>query len=308
MDYVTRQFINLTKKFRKELSKALQQETDAIRDATKAARESKHDPIPIPLPVIAELQLPKAKETERTKRENRAQGVQIWLAAVTTLTFLAAAIYAGIAARQLHQMRKATKATEDAAGAAVQSAKDADTSLIKSDQFFKRDQRAYLYVRLLIEKNNGFSEPQISVTNHIGVNFQVLNSGKTPANSMRQFGLVSFQESNKIEGENRAFDKAMRDTQILREGREGIRGGTPVLPAVATPSTFFTISSEALGPPPLWTSAEIADISARKRFIYATGTIEYRDLFNDLHTTEFCTRWSTVNIGWEFCRTHNKIE
>ncbi|MGA7693793.1 MAG: hypothetical protein WCA76_02125 [Candidatus Sulfotelmatobacter sp.] len=104
MDYVTRQFINLTKKFRKELRRALQQQTDAIRDATKAARENKQYPLPVPLPIVAELQVPEAKETERSKREDRAFGVQVWLAVVTTLTFLAAGIYAGIAANQSSTM------------------------------------------------------------------------------------------------------------------------------------------------------------------------------------------------------------
>ena len=100
MDYVTRQFINLTKKFRKELRKALQDQTDAIRDATKASRENKQEPLPMPLPIRAELQLPEAKENERTKREKRTLGIQIWLAVVTTLAFIAAAIYAGVAASQ----------------------------------------------------------------------------------------------------------------------------------------------------------------------------------------------------------------
>jgi hypothetical protein len=195
---------------------------------------------------------------------------------------------------------------KNAAIASQRSADDADKSLIKSEEFFKRDQRAYLYIRL-VEKNNGFPDPQINVGGFIGVNFQIINSGKTPANDERQFGLITFQESNKVEGETRAFDKAMRDTQVLRKSPWNV-GGAPVLPGVSTPNSFFSVSSAPLGPPSTWTSTDIGGIAARSRFMYATETIEYRDLFNELHVTEFCVRWSPINVNWEFCRTHNKIE
>jgi hypothetical protein len=87
------------------LGVAVQQHSSAIRDATKTEDHNKGDQVPVPLPVVAELRVPEAEQTERRKRENRAFGVQIWLASVTTLAFMAAAIYAGIAACQL----KATK-------------------------------------------------------------------------------------------------------------------------------------------------------------------------------------------------------
>src|SRR5438034_1134344 len=122
MDYVTRQFINLTKKFRKELRQALQKQTDAIGQATKAARENKQEPLPVPLPVKAELQITETIQTENRAQYNRSHGLQIWLTVGTWLTFLvtagafgAAAYYASVAKSQLGQMRIATKATQDAA-------------------------------------------------------------------------------------------------------------------------------------------------------------------------------------------------
>jgi hypothetical protein len=210
----------------------------------------------------------------------------------------------------VHYTRLQWLEMKKAATASKRSADDADKSLLKSEEFFKRDQRAYVYVRLIAEKNNGFTEWPISVTAHIGVNFQAVNSGKTPANDTQHFGLVSFQESNKIEGESRAFEKASRDTRILRKNPLTVEGGAPVLPGVSIPNTFFTISTIVIGLPPLWTSDEISDIatSAPKRFVYVAGTIEYRDVFNELHVTEYCARWSNLNSNWEFCQTHNKIE
>jgi hypothetical protein len=62
MDYVTRQFINLTKKFRKELPKLaellhrdLKQHTEAIHSAKKS-REQERDVQPVWLePIIAKV-------------------------------------------------------------------------------------------------------------------------------------------------------------------------------------------------------------------------------------------------------------
>ncbi len=109
MDYVTRQFINLTKKFRKELRQTLQKQTDAIGQAAKAARESKQEPLPVPLPVLAELRTPEADKTENRTQYKESRRLQILLTLGTWLAFLAAAIYAGIAARQLDQMIRANR-------------------------------------------------------------------------------------------------------------------------------------------------------------------------------------------------------
>jgi hypothetical protein len=109
MDYVTRQFINLAKKLRSDLRQTLKKHTDAINQSTKAARENKQAQLPIPLPVIAELQLPEADKTERRSQHKENRTLQIWLIVGTWLAFLAASIYAGIAAAQLRQMRNANR-------------------------------------------------------------------------------------------------------------------------------------------------------------------------------------------------------
>jgi hypothetical protein len=106
MDYVTRQFINLTKKLRKDLQKTLQEQTNAIRNATKATRENKQQPLPVPLPVLAELQLPEAEKRERRTQYDKNHTVQVWLAVGTWLTFLAAAIYGAIAYSQEQQLKR----------------------------------------------------------------------------------------------------------------------------------------------------------------------------------------------------------
>jgi hypothetical protein len=122
MDYVTRQFITLTKKFRREIRTLLEKQTQAINDATKASRESKKDLIPVPVPVVATLNLPEAQKTERTKRENRAHAVQIWLAFATTLAFIAAAVYAWETNSILREAQKQTTAAQLTAKAAQDQA------------------------------------------------------------------------------------------------------------------------------------------------------------------------------------------
>lgn len=134
MDYVTRQFINLTKKLRRELRTLLEKQTEAIYEVTKAARDSKNNRIPVPLPVLAELHLPKTEEAKRTRRENRAQNIQIWLAIVTTGTFIAVLYYAWETHQQVTTMnstyseiQKQTVAIQRSAEAAAKAASAAET-------------------------------------------------------------------------------------------------------------------------------------------------------------------------------------
>src|SRR5215472_17931195 len=113
MDYVTRQFIVLAKKLRKDLREALQEQTKAISDATKAAHENEQQPLPVPLPVVAELQVPEAEKTERRKQHKKSHTLQTLLTIGTWLAFIAASVYAAITAIQLGEMRKATKTADE---------------------------------------------------------------------------------------------------------------------------------------------------------------------------------------------------
>src|ERR1700722_10155329 len=104
--YVTRQLGKAIDKLREELNEALHEQIDAIRDSTKATRESKQDPLPSPLTVRAETHTAPAEQTEQRTQYGHSQTIQILLTIGTWLAFLAAAIYAGIAARQWKTMEK----------------------------------------------------------------------------------------------------------------------------------------------------------------------------------------------------------
>ena len=75
MDFITRQFIVLAKKFRKELRRALSdlqralyQQSEAIREATSAYKNAKHPDFV----VHAELNVPEAQQrAENTHREQQ---------------------------------------------------------------------------------------------------------------------------------------------------------------------------------------------------------------------------------------------
>jgi hypothetical protein len=119
MDYVTRQFINLTKKFRKELPKLadllhhdLKQQTEAIRTQNKCAEE-RREVQPIWLePILTQYQQAERNRATQDDRHYRVQNSIRW---ATWCAFFAATIYAGVSARLLMETKKATIAAQEQA-------------------------------------------------------------------------------------------------------------------------------------------------------------------------------------------------
>jgi hypothetical protein len=154
MDYVTRQFINLAKKLRDDLRTTLQKQTDAIRDAAKAARENKLQPLPVPLPVIAELQIPEADKRHQRRQHQQSHRVQVWLASVTTLAFVAAAIYAGIAVVTWKDLRHQTSMIDIATKT---TRRDAANQLLVAEKQLESNTRSWIkIVDLTTIGNNSF--------------------------------------------------------------------------------------------------------------------------------------------------------
>ena len=130
MDTFTQRFIAISNKLLAELRllrNGIEKLVGAVHDAEEAQSQQRQQQPPI---VRAELQVPEAIERERGKRDERHYRVQVWLAIATTLAFIAAAVYAGIAALQWRTMnhtykeiRKQTSAIQDTAKAAADQAK-----------------------------------------------------------------------------------------------------------------------------------------------------------------------------------------
>ena len=109
MDFLTQRLIAIGIKFLAELRllrNGIQQLIRAVHNAEEAHNQQRQQPPPV---MRAELQIPEAIERDRARRDDRSYRTQKWLAVVTTLAFIAAAVYAAIAALQWTEMRKAQR-------------------------------------------------------------------------------------------------------------------------------------------------------------------------------------------------------
>jgi hypothetical protein len=99
-------------------------------EALLAAAERRSQDSQNPPEFRAEIRLPEAAQAENRAYKRRQFCLQLATVIVTTLAFIAAAVYAGIAAYQLREMKKATLATQKSADAATAAAKTASDNLI----------------------------------------------------------------------------------------------------------------------------------------------------------------------------------
>lgn len=147
---------------------ALRKSIDAICDEYKAQNENRNQETPQPVIVQAELKVPEATERDHGYRDDRAHRQQVWLTVGTWLAFIAAAIYAAIAACQLKQMRIASEATRDAATTASQS-------FIASQMWTEYSMRPYV----TLEHVKFISHPQRD--QFVSIVGKFINTGTTPA-------------------------------------------------------------------------------------------------------------------------------
>jgi hypothetical protein len=220
-----------------------------------------------------------------------------WLSIIISLlTLIVLGVYT-IFTSNIYQASEASAVgTIQAAWAAKSAADSAKKGLETSEKFFRRDQRAYVWVKM------GTFIDGIGADHKLGVNLQTMNTGKTPAQYQSHYGLMTFQNTSDLDAEDRAFNV----TESIK--RKRFNQGVPVIPGQT--GDFFTLSTIEEGAQPKWTTEELSNISATpaRKFVYVAGTLEYSDVFGDQHRTEFCIHWSATNNDWEFCKTHNKIE
>jgi hypothetical protein len=122
MDYVTRQFINLTKKFRKELrlhlsdlSKAIDKHADATKEATHAYKNhTEANNL-----VLAKLDKAHPKNRHDQEREAPRNPLQWMQLAINAATFFVVGAYTLVAAYQLIEMKISSEAAKQTADAAI---------------------------------------------------------------------------------------------------------------------------------------------------------------------------------------------
>jgi hypothetical protein len=307
MDYVTRQFIFLTKKFRRELPRLfdqlrrdLQEHISAIR-STKKSGEDKRDIEPIWLDkVFAKYD---QAIRDRQSSDNRHYRVQnssrwaMWFTFIATfLAFGAAAIYAGIAKDQLREAIAARNQTTQAIRIAKRSAEAAEQANAEAAEHFTQEERPYIHLNAGLQPapgesddpshNGNFIIPIVDAKNpqqfRVAWTFHWKNYGKTPATGVRV--------SKRVEVGDHAFQKWYWVPPINIPG------------AVVPPNgdTYVTAESEPMS------KDEIMPLFRMDGGIVLFGHIDYEGLDGKSYWTEFCiarlASRSVLN-----CVTHNLL-
>jgi hypothetical protein len=221
-----------------DIRQSIDQQTEAIRTTNERANHQ-HEPHNI----RAEISFAEHTECKQKADSNRHYGIQKSLRNWTAAAFIAAATYAGIAAFQLCEMKKAAKASEN--------------------QFLVQN-RPYVWVKAepgttagIIFANGGAN------VNNIWINAVAKNVGRTPAVEVRMtrsFFAVDYKEV----AEKRA-------KEFVPDYRN--------LPTFAVSSdTAATIAGETV---PHVTDKQLAMIREDGTWaIYMFGGIQYRDTFS----------------------------
>jgi hypothetical protein len=266
MDYVSRQFINLTKKFRKELrpllsklDRTLDKQTAAIRENTKA-KDVTSSPINQFSPTV---NLPESIEIHQREDEaSQQRNFQSRTLLLSFTTFLAVAVYAALVYLQYREMISATDASQQAVVEARRNRLQADKALNATIEQFHLDQRAWI----------GMTRGQvgIKVGELFNYKLEIKNTGKTPALDVQAYTVSDQILKGTLPPHNLVWKPEFE--QILHPGQEndvGVKGNTLI-----SQSGYDSIKS---GHEVLWIRTQI----------------RYRDVFSPtVHRVVIC---STVN-------------
>jgi hypothetical protein len=275
LSYVTRQLAKAIDRLRDDLRDAIQEQANASRDATEAANKKWSE---IPRVITSNIfgttedkEAAEAKRKETNRQQERLISSQEKLVKWTKRAFIAAAIYAGIAALQgilmyitYTNIQRQTKAAQCAANAA-QKAADTSSSALKDVQ------RAFVFP-------SPFASPvyQPGTNGIIAVRMAATwkNSGATPTRNMQMH--VSMEKMEAMPP-NFAFpDRWNKDE-----------------PHQVT-STFLGPQSFTNSNPIEVSAALLQKVYSRDTHLYIWGWTTSGDVFADtkLHITKFC--WNLV--------------
>jgi hypothetical protein len=236
-----------------EISQSIDQQTGAIREANERAHQQ--DNAQPPIQIRAELHTPERIERQRRTNDNRQYCLQILLTIGTWLAFLAAAVYAGIAAYQFGQMKVAAKAAKDAAT----TASDALTKV----------QRAFIFAESIrcdiVNIPNGGISGMTCVVNW-------KNSGNTPTKVLHLH--TNIESFRKPLPDNFTFP------DLWRKGDPHINKSVVIWPNSPSGSNVGGL-----------TNAELLSWAKGHRYLYVWGWARYRDIFDKTpeHVTKFCS-------------------
>lgn len=244
-----------------DIRKALQDQTDAISEATRAANEKQN----VPPEVVAELRLPHGIETHKSAADASGERrYQRWTLLVAILTLGVITTYTRVAYFQWREMISATGAAQDAVHEARLSRLQSQKVLNAQIDQFHLDQRAWVGVKALDAAPLEANKPVTAI-----VHFT--NTGKTLA--IHTVADVVIKPSpEKLDIARYAVSK---DRPHPKSHSAMIM--FPNIDATLPITTTENASTQ-----------DIQNIKDGKFFIYVFGEIHYTDIFQRAHITHYC--------------------
>jgi len=284
MDDFSRNILVLSKKMLAELRGlstrllGIQEQIGSIRDLQEAESQQQHEQGRRPQILNAQLQIPEAAQHEKRASDKRHFTVQVVLAVVAFLAFLAAAIYAGINYRMLCEMRETLKTSRQA----NQATRD---SLLYV-------QRAFIFVTTF-DVTRLTSPNTNRLDGSMRFAFAWENGGSTPSRDMTEH--ISA----------RWFDKPLPKDFAFPDYPDGPPFKMFVGPKATSRSTPIIIAAH-----------DIISIHNHMGHLYLWGWARYNDVFpgTKQHITRFCTEITdvigdpegpSVNIQTSNCKENN---
>jgi hypothetical protein len=175
-----------------ELRDAVNEQVRATRNATETAEKQAEATRNVVISTSSDKQLIAEVHTHDNQSSATQTSIKwaTWVAAWGAwAAFIAASVYAGIAASQLRQMRTATKAATDAVTEARLSRQQSIQAFNATVDQFRLDQRAWLVP--------GFTGTHIDNSGYVRQDARINNNGKTPAtNYHAEFMIVPVSPNN----------------------------------------------------------------------------------------------------------------
>jgi len=278
MDYVTRQFIFLAKKLRKELREAkeslhrdlmrLSDRLKDIKDTVSAQRQTgkeinQTDPSISISDFRTNLPIPIQNKAKKTIPE------WAWVTFKGTLEIvgiMAVVIYTGVAYEQL-------QASIDATNFSARQTELSRKGLNETVKNFRLDERPYVTVSSVVF--DSALEPERG----IGLSIIADNSGHTPALKVR-FSGAAYLDGNMVEG------------QSMRLKAESV-----ILSGHSTTAHYIVQFSEP----------DLAHVKSGTSF-KIQGTIQYSDIFNESHPSTYCATYDGNRKQFTLCNSGNEVK
>jgi hypothetical protein len=293
MDYVTRQFINLAKKLRAELRKllselhsALQKQTEAIREFSRAVTAKNSVPPEITTVVHLPENIKVTKGEPDATKDEGYQRATLWLSA---LTLVSVVVYSTLVWLQYREMINATGASQAAVNEARHNRLEAEKALDAAIKQSQLDQRAWVGLAEVVKMDAPkFGRgPKLS--------FKFVNSGKTPAREVK----------TKLDWDSSPGNTPPVCKNVPRPQFDG-----PSIP----PQGSYTLNEPSASPFYIenttggiqyWEKVVSDDMN----FYCINGEISYADIFSEArHTTHFCVFENAGSPkGFTYCGYQNDM-